>query len=255
MNSTFIYETIGFGKVYIDKKLRESVKNSVDNVENKNQEILNNNFATPYKSATIYKSTASDLLQQLKAFYETCKDCKKCKLSEQRTQVVFGDGNPDTGIMFVGEAPGADEDVEGKPFVGKAGKLLTQELERVGLLRQRDYYITNVVKCRPPDNRTPEEQEMITCSYILKEEIKLIKPKLVIALGRTAAVGLSGIKQISPTKVRGSFILANLKSPVLAPGTKIFVTYHPSYLLRNPNELSNFREDILKIKNLVDSLR
>ena len=211
MNSAFIYETIGFGKVYIDKKLRESVKNSVDNVENKNQEILNN------KSATIYKSAASELLQQLKAFYETCKDCKKCKLSEQRTQVVFGDGNPDAGIMFVGEAPGADEDVEGKPFVGKAGKLLTQELERVGLLRQRNYYITNVVKCRPPDNRTPEEQEMLTCSYILKEEIKLIKPKLVIALGRTAAVGLSGIKQISPTKVRGSFISANLKSPVLAP--------------------------------------
>jgi len=151
MNSTFIYETIGFGKVYIDKKLRESVKNSVDNVENKNQETLNNNSVTIHKSATIYKSTASDLLQQLKAFYETCKDCKKCKLSEQRTQVVFGDGNPDTGIMFVGEAPGADEDVEGKPFVGKAGKLLTQELERVGLLRQRDYYITNVVKCRPPE--------------------------------------------------------------------------------------------------------
>ena len=123
MNSTFIYETIGLGKVYIDKKLRESVKNSVDNVENKNQEILNN------KSATTYKSTASDLLQQLKAFYETCKDCKKCKLSKQRTQVVFSDGNPDTGVMFVGEAPGADEDVEGKPFVGKAGKLLTQELE------------------------------------------------------------------------------------------------------------------------------
>lgn len=244
MNSAYIYETIGFDKVYIDKKLSKSVKNNVDNVENKSQEALEN-----------HKSTASELLQKLRAFYETCKDCKKCQLSEQRTQVVFGDGNPDTGVMFVGEAPGADEDAEGKPFVGKAGKLLTQELERVGLLRQRDYYITNVVKCRPPGNRTPEEQEMITCSYILKEEIKLIKPKLVIALGKTAAVGLSGVKQISPTKVRGGFISANLKSPVLTPGTKIFITYHPSYLLRNPNELKNFREDIMKIKTLIESLR
>ncbi|MGC9143670.1 uracil-DNA glycosylase [Hydrogenobaculum sp.] len=244
MNSAYIYETIGFGKVYIDKKLSKSIKNNVENVENKSQETLEN-----------HTSTTSELLQNLKAFYETCKDCKKCQLSEQRTQVVFGDGNPDSKVLFVGEAPGADEDVEGKPFVGKAGKLLTQELERVGLLRQRDYYITNVVKCRPPGNRTPEEQEMITCSYILKEEVKLIKPQLVIALGKTAAVGLSGVKQISPTKVRGGFISANLKSPILVPGTKIFVTYHPSYLLRNPNELKNFREDIMKIKTLIESLR
>ncbi len=234
MNSAFIYESIGFKGFFINKTTNRDIDNKL------------------YDNSTNEKD---NIRESLEAFYNTCKDCKRCKLSEQRTQVVFGDGNPSTGIIFVGEAPGADEDREGKPFVGKAGKLLTQELESVGLLRQRDYYITNVVKCRPPENRTPEDQEMLSCSYILKEEIKLIKPKLVVALGKTAAVGLSGVKQISPTKIRGSFISANLKSPVLASGTKIFVTYHPSYLLRNPTELKNFKEDIIKIKKLIDSLR
>ncbi|GAB6077874.1 uracil-DNA glycosylase [Hydrogenobaculum acidophilum] len=236
MKGAYIYKSIGFDKIYINKKSSDK-----EALETK-------------KPITITEPTTSKLLQQLKAFYDTCKDCKKCKLSEQRTQVVFGDGNPDSKVLFVGEAPGADEDVEGKPFVGKAGKLLTFELESVGLLRERDYYITNVVKCRPPSNRTPEEQEMMSCSYILKQEIKLINPKLIVALGKTAAVGLSGNKQISPTKVRGDFILTNFKSPVLEPGKKIFITYHPSYLLRNPPELKNFREDIAKIKQLIKSL-
>ncbi len=198
-----------------------------------------------------YKKERKDLKGMLKSFYETCKDCKKCKLSEGRTQVVFGDGNPDSGVLFVGEAPGADEDIEGRPFVGKAGKLLTKELESIGLLRERDYYITNVAKCRPPNNRPPEDEEMHACSYILKQEIKLINPRLIIALGKTAAVGLSGTKQISPTKDRGSFIKSTPKSPVLTPGTPIFITYHPSYLLRNPPEINNFREDLKKIKSII----
>jgi len=223
MNSDFIYKSIGFKRIYIAKDKSENVEKE-------------------------------DTTAFLGAFYETCKSCKKCKLSEQRTQVVFGDGNPSTGILFVGEAPGADEDKEGKPFVGKAGKLLTNVLEGIGLLRKRDYYITNVVKCRPPENRTPEDEEMLSCSYILKEEIKLIKPKLIVALGKTAAVGLIGTKQISPTKSRGSFLSSTPKSPVLPAGTKVFITYHPSFLLRNPNELNHFKEDLLKVKTLIETL-
>ncbi len=240
MKSDYIYKTIGFDKIYINKNINKFHKNNSESLD-KSQETQNIKIK-------------SQLMNELKTFYEACKDCKRCKLSEQRTQVVFGDGNPDSKILFVGEAPGADEDKEGRPFVGKAGKLLTFELESVGLLRERDYYITNVVKCRPKDNRTPEEQEMMSCSYILKQEIKLINPKLIIALGKTAAVGLSGNKQISPTKLRGGFITTNLKSPVLEPGKKIFITYHPSYILRNQNEIRNFREDIAKIKELIKNL-
>ncbi len=233
MKSHYIYKTIGFGRIYVNKNISKDINHE------------------HHKDDTKSHETKSPLLEQLKAFYDTCKNCKKCKLSEQRTQVVFGDGNPDSRVLFVGEAPGADEDIEGRPFVGKAGKLLTSLLESIGLLRERDYYITNVAKCRPPNNRTPEEEEMIACSYILKQEIKLINPKLIVALGKTAAVGLSGNKQISPTKQRGTFVNVNLKSPVLEPGKKIFVTYHPSFLLRNQSELENFKKDLLMIKELI----
>lgn len=198
-----------------------------------------------------YKNKDKSLKELLKEFYETCKNCTKCELSKNRTKVVFGDGNPDSKILFVGEAPGADEDLEGRPFVGKAGRLLTANLESIGIFREKDYYITNIAKCRPPDNRTPEESEMVSCSYILKKEIELIKPRLIIALGRTAAVGLTGLKNISPTKLRGDFIKSTNKSPVLAPNTNVFITYHPSFLLRNPSQIKNFQEDLAKIKSLI----
>ncbi len=198
-----------------------------------------------------YKNKDESIKDMLKAFYETCKDCTKCALSKNRTQVVFGDGNPDSKILFVGEAPGADEDIEGRPFVGKAGRLLTTNLESIGIFREKDYYITNIAKCRPPDNRAPEESEMAACSYILKKEIELIKPRLIVALGKTAAVGLTGIKNISPTKQRGGFIKSTPKSPVLGPDIDVFITYHPSFLLRNPPQIKNFQEDLAKIKDLI----
>lgn len=201
-----------------------------------------------------YKNKDKTIKDILKEFYESCKHCTKCELHKGRTQVVFGDGNPQSRILFVGEAPGADEDIDGRPFVGKAGKLLTAELESIGLFRERDYYITNVVKCRPPNNRTPEDNEIATCSYILKEEIKLINPLFIVALGKTAAVGLTGIKNISPVKQRGDFIKSGPKSPVLPQNTDVFVTYHPSFLLRNPSQLQNFREDLLKIKEIIKNI-
>lgn len=198
-----------------------------------------------------YRNKTKALIEILKAFYDTCKNCKKCELSKNRTQVVFGDGNPESKILFVGEAPGADEDLQGKPFVGKAGKLLTIELESVGLFRKKDYYITNVAKCRPPDNRPPKDEEAQACSYILKQEIDIIKPRLIVALGKTAAVSLSGTKHILPTKHRGTFVYATPKSLVLESGAKIFITYHPSYLLRNMSEIESFRKDLLQIKDIL----
>jgi len=161
----------------------------------------------------------------LEEIREEIGDCTRCQLHEGRTNLVFGDGNPKARLVFVGEGPGRDEDMQGKPFVGRSGKLLTKIIEAMGLTRE-DVYICNVVKCRPPNNRTPEPEEMSTCEQFLFKQIRFIKPEAIVCLGATAAKSILKTKA-SLGSLRGKFHMYC--------GSKLMVTYHPAALLRNPN--------------------
>ena len=168
---------------------------------------------------------------------EDLGECTRCKLHSTRHKIVFGDGNPKAQLVFVGEGPGADEDAQGLPFVGRAGKLLTQMIEAMGLQR-KDVYICNVVKCRPPENRQPEEDEVKTCSPFLMRQIDVIAPKVIVCLGAVAAKTLlqtnRGISQF-----RGEWLEFR--------GRKLLATYHPAYLLRNPPAKSEVWKDLQKV--------
>lgn len=163
--------------------------------------------------------------------------CSKCRLHEGRTNIVFGDGNPCAKVVFVGEGPGHDEDVQGKPFVGQAGRLLTRMIESVGWKRE-DVYICNVVKCRPPKNRTPRSDEIIACSAFLFEQLEVIHPKVICALGSCAANTL--LKTNMPiSRIRGKINMWR--------GIPLVVTFHPAYLLRNPIEKRRAWEDFKQL--------
>jgi uracil-DNA glycosylase len=164
---------------------------------------------------------AAAQLQQVRA---DIGDCKRCKLCTGRTNIVFGVGNPEATVMFVGEGPGADEDLQGEPFVGRAGQLLTQIIKAMGFARE-DVYIANVVKCRPPGNRNPEPDEIAECSPFLHAQIAAIRPAVIVALGKFAAQTLLGT-DTPISRLRGQF------HPM--GDTVVMPTFHPSYLLRNP---------------------
>ena len=170
----------------------------------------------------------------LNVIREDIGDCTRCRLSKGRKQIVFGVGNIDADIMFVGEGPGADEDEQGEPFVGRAGQLLNNMITAMGIKRE-DVYIANVVKCRPPGNRTPERDECDTCGPFLMQQIETVKPKIVVALGAVAAKYLLGIND-SMTNLRGRFY--DFKD------TKLAVTYHPAYLLRDPRQKAEAWKDL-----------
>jgi DNA polymerase len=161
-------------------------------------------------------------------------DCTRCRLSKGRKNIVFGVGNVDADIMFVGEGPGADEDEQGEPFVGRAGQLLNNMISAMGIKRE-DVYIANVVKCRPPGNRTPERDECDTCSPFLMKQIETVKPKVIVALGAVAAKTLLGVND-SMAKLRGQ--IYDFKN------TKLAVTYHPAYLLRDPRQKAEAWKDL-----------
>jgi len=167
--------------------------------------------------------------------------CKACILCETRTQTVFGTGSSHAKIMFIGEAPGAEEDKQGKPFVGRAGQLLTQMLKAIQLTRE-EVFIANILKCRPPQNRDPLPEEVAKCTPFLQEQIDLIQPKLLVALGRISAHYLLNTKT-ALTKLRGQIFEYN-KIPLI-------VTYHPAYLLRAPQEKVKAYEDLKKIKFFI----
>ena len=169
-------------------------------------------------------------------------DCTRCKLHALgRHQVVFGVGNPGAELMFVGEAPGADEDVQGVPFVGRAGQLLTKIIEAINLTRD-DVYIANVIKCRPPQNRNPEPDEVQTCEPFLFQQIDIIKPKVIVALGKFAAQSL--LKTTEPiTRIRGREY--KYRDAILMP------TYHPAYLLRNPSSKREVWEDMKRVRAIL----
>ncbi|MDA2937298.1 uracil-DNA glycosylase [Acidobacteria bacterium AH-259-A15] len=176
--------------------------------------------------------------QSLEEIRQEIGDCQRCKLWEHRTHIVFGVGNPKADLMFVGEAPGADEDAQGIPFVGRAGQLLTKIIEAIDLTRDQ-VYIANILKCRPPDNRNPEPDEVETCEGFLFKQIEVIQPKIIVALGRYAAQTLLRTK--APiTRIRGEFFQFQ--------GSFLIPTFHPSYLLRNPFAKREVWEDMKAIR-------
>jgi uracil-DNA glycosylase len=180
----------------------------------------------------------------LKLIREDLGDCTRCKLHKQgRKQIVFGVGNPEADLMFVGEGPGADEDAQGEPFVGRAGQLLNNMIKAMGL-RREEVYIANVVKCRPPGNRTPERDECETCSPFLMRQIAVIKPKVIVALGAVAARNLLTINA-PMSELRGRFY-DFMPSGVRGDwqGAKLAVTYHPAFLLRDPRQKGEAWKDL-----------
>jgi DNA polymerase len=184
--------------------------------------------------------SASDALAAIQQ--EIGPDCSRCKLHGLgRRQVVFGVGNPEADLMFVGEAPGADEDIQGIPFVGRAGQLLTKIIEAIGLTRD-DVYIANVIKCRPPQNRNPEQDEVDTCEPFLFQQIDVIKPKVVVALGTFAARAL--LRTLDPiSRLRGRVYEYR--------GARLIPTFHPAYLLRNPSSKREVWEDMKLVRSLL----
>ena len=185
--------------------------------------------AGPLPESGIY-----DRKQALAVIREDLGDCKRCGLHQNRTHIVFGAGNHEAELMFVGEGPGADEDAQGLPFVGRAGQLLNSMIGAMGLKRE-DVYIANVVKCRPPGNRTPEREECETCSPFLLRQIAAIQPKVIVALGAVAAKNLLGMNE-SMAKLRGRWYDFR--------GSRLAVTYHPAFLLRDPRQKKEAWKDL-----------
>ena len=208
-------EAIGLGEIYLMKK---------EGKENEKKE---------------------DRREILRKLYEEWKDCKRCDLYKSRTQVVPGDGNPYSPLVFVGEAPGEEEDRQGRPFVGRAGQLLNRLIEDILGMKREEVYITNVCKCRPPGNRKPTPIEMRACFPYLKKEIEVIKPKVICCLGATAGEGILG-KRLQITKVRGQIFVYPYN-----PKIKVFLTYHPAYVLRNPAQETTIIKDFEKLKELL----
>jgi len=180
----------------------------------------------------------------LDAIREEIGECTRCKLHEHRTHIVFGEGDPQARLVFVGEGPGADEDATGRPFVGRAGQLLDKIIAAIGLKRD-ECYIANVVKCRPPGNRTPERDEVATCEQFLYRQLVFIKPQVIVALGSPAFQCLLRTKE-SITRSRGEWRDWN--------GIKVMPTFHPAYLLRSPDKKREAWDDMKKVRDYLNSL-
>jgi DNA polymerase len=196
--------------------------------------------AEDMSQARIVPLTQVDELQAVRA---DIGDCTRCKLHTLgRTQVVFGVGNPNADLMFVGEAPGADEDIQGIPFVGRAGQLLTDIIEKGLKIPRKDVYIANVIKCRPPQNRNPEPDEVATCEPFLFRQIDIIRPKVIVALGKFGAQTL--LRTLDPiSRLRGRVFEYR--------GAKLIPTFHPAYLLRNPSSKREVWDDMKLVLKLL----
>jgi uracil-DNA glycosylase len=194
----------------------------------------------PIAGASLFEERIeNDSLERIRT--DITPTCTRCKLHKARTQIVFGVGNPKAQLVFVGEGPGRDEDAQGEPFVGRAGKLLTQMIEAMGL-RRSDVYICNVVKCRPPENRLPEGDEIATCSPYLMRQLGVIQPKVICCLGACSAQTLLQTNQ-GISRFRGEWFDFR--------GSKLIATYHPAYLLRNPAAKSEVWKDLQKVMGVL----
>ncbi|MEN3045415.1 MAG: uracil-DNA glycosylase [Candidatus Hydrothermales bacterium] len=188
----------------------------------------------------ILERTGLKVTEALERLERFVSKCKKCPLSKTRTNVVFGSGNPLTGFLIVGEAPGQEEDKRGLPFVGRAGKKLDEIMRRAGI-RREGVYITNTIKCRPPMNRDPEENELKSCFPYLEKQIEILKPRVIVALGRYASYVLTG-KKISVKRERGIVYEYG--------NSKVVITIHPSRVLKNPEEEENLYNDLVLAKKV-----
>lgn len=242
-----------FGDILYDK-VELTAPESEPNTE---QESLSINLKPEENKETVQRASNPDMTSDKNLFqedweksdsldelYEKIHTCVKCPLGKTRNNFVFGVGNPNADAMIIGEAPGADEDAKGEPFVGRAGKLLNDILKAINFERE-EVYIANIIKCRPPGNRNPLPAEMDTCSPYLYKQIELIKPKIILCLGLVAASTMLKSK-LSLTKMRGSVYEIS--------GIKAMVTYHPAALLRNPNWKRGCWEDVQKFRKLYDEL-
>ena len=200
--------------------------------------------AAPSTASLPLSSTELASARSLEDVRRVIGDCQRCKLCNSRTQIVFGVGNPQAALMFVGEGPGRDEDLQGEPFVGRAGQLLTEIITKGMKMRREDVYIANVVKCRPPDNRTPEPDEIARCLPFLAKQIELVRPKVLVALGKVAAQAL--LETNAPiTRLRGQWHRYR--------GIPLMPTLHPAYLLRNPADKRLVWEDIKQVIRALES--
>jgi len=188
------------------------------------------------------KESSIKMPDELQELEKICKNCTLCNLAKTRTNVVFGEGNPNAKLMFIGEGPGEMEDKTGRPFVGRAGQLLTKIIENVLNLKREDVYIANIVKCRPPNNRVPTIEEAETCKPYLLKQIDIVNPEILVCLGKTAFMYLLN-SDIPISRVRGQIFEYK--------GKKVIPTFHPSYLLRNPSAKKDAYKDFLLIKGML----
>ena len=225
------YEELGVTGISRDSKWRTRATSDVQSAT----EVARN-------TSHVANSTSQVAPGTLHVIREDIGDCTRCKLHAQgRTQIVFGVGNPNADLMFVGEAPGADEDIQGIPFVGRAGQLLTKIIEAIGLTRDQ-VYIANVIKCRPPGNRNPDPDEVETCEPFLFRQIDAIQPRVIVALGSFAAKAL--LKTQDPiSRLRGRVYDFR--------GAKLIPTFHPAFLLRSPDRKRDVWDDMKKVRALL----
>ena len=207
------------------------------------QRALGYRYFDDIKSVPFENSDISDMPSTLTELQTYLSDCSLCNLSKSRKNIVFGEGNPQADIMFVGEGPGELEDDSGRVFIGRSGDMLDRIIQNVLNLRREDVYIANIVKCRPPENRTPTEEEVQKCKPFLIKQIEIVRPKIIIALGTTSYSYLTGDMDGKISKVRGEMI--NFGSAKLMP------TFHPSFLLRNPSAKKEVMSDMLKVKAIL----
>lgn len=225
------YQTLGFDRLPINIRKKDSGGEGFKGVGMTIEEPR-----TPY-SARIIRHSSMNKEDALKALRDEIGDCTRCKLYAGRKNIVFGEGSHDAVLMFIGEAPGREEDIQARPFVGDAGKLLIRLVEKMGF-RREDVYIGNIVKCRPPLNRDPEEDEISTCIQFIRKQVEIIAPKVIVSLGRISAQTLIGTN-IPISRLRGTFHEYQ--------GTPLMATFHPAYLLRNPKEKWAVWEDVGKV--------
>lgn len=229
------YQSLGFERLPISYSPKSKVKSQKS--ENRSASGSKNRRHHELTPQRVTRQASGDKVVALDALRKEIGDCQRCRLSGGRKTIVFGEGNPDADLMFIGEAPGREEDIQARPFVGEAGQLLTKLIEKIGLKRE-EVYIGNIVKCRPPQNRDPEEDEMRTCSTFIDRQIDIISPEIIIALGRISAQTLINTK--TPiSKLRGRFYEYK--------GIPLMPTFHPAYLLRNPKDKWLVWEDVQKV--------
>ena len=250
MNNSKISESIKLLRIFkengVDEIIANSSFNRIKNTEKlrKKDLILENDTISSNNNMDIDQINKISSLEQLKSYMS---DFKGCELYKSSTNMVFSDGNPKSEIMLIGEAPGHDEDIQGKPFVGRSGKLLDKMLEAIELNREK-VYIANIIPWRPPSNRRPTDEEIEICLPFIKKHIELIKPKALMLLGSTATFALlkntEGI-----TKIRGNWVDLNLNS-ISVP---TLPTFHPAFLLRQPAQKKHVWEDLKSLKNKVSN--